>query len=475
MFIELDRNSRIPIKKQLYDAITTRILKGELVAGERLPSTRELADRLGIARNTVIEIYEQLAAEAYLEAHHGKGTFVSAGYDRTAVNDVIPAVEKAASAKRRDRGDLIDFESGVPDLKAFPAKAWIRAVKDSFEAAGDARLGYGSAMGYMPLRESLSKYLARYKGIHCSPEQIVIVNGTADAMILCAMLFRKTSGELLIESAVVSFVPDIFRTFGYKLIPLEIDRYGLCTGSLPDVENGLIFCSPSHQFPLGGTLSIERRVQLTDYAKKHRHYIIEDDYDSEFIYTGAQVNSLYQLAPGNVIHVGTFSKTLAPFLRIGYMVLPQELVPKAREMQSRLYRRANIQIQMALERLLEQGIYVRHVAAMRKRYKKKIQSMINALNEEFGDIIQIYGANSGLHVAVVFPVPLFGEDSRKIFRKHKVSVDLLADYTIDRMKTCDTLVLGFGNLDQDLIPEGIRRLKAAVSEIEARKRASAGN
>lgn len=465
MFIELDKNSGIPIKKQLYDAITIKILKGELAKGERLPSTRELAGMLGIARNTVIEIYEQLAAEAYLEAYQGKGTFVAGRYLGAAANDIFPEKRMRDRAKRSRYSNRIDFATGIPELKAFPVKAWLRALKENFEAADDPLFGYGAVFGYQPLRESLSRYLVRYKGIYCSPGQIVIVNGTSDAMILCALLFQQTARELLVESAVVSFVPDIFKTFGYSLIPLEIDQHGLCIRHLPCMEGGLIFCSPSHQFPLGGTLSIERRVLLTDYAKERRHYIIENDYDSEFIYTGAQVNSLYQLAPERVIHVGTFSKTLAPFLRLGYMVVPGELVPRVKELQSRLYRRVNTHVQMAFNYLFEQGIYIKHVTAMCKRYKRKMQCIINALHDEFGDSIRIYGINSGLHVAVVFPEPLFDAGSVKIFIKHKVSVDLLTDYTIYKRETCDTLILGFGNLEQSVIPEGIKRLKAAVSEM----------
>ena len=465
MFIELDRNSGVPVKKQLYDAITSKILKGELAKGEKLPSTRELAGRLGIARNTVIEIYEQLMAEAYLDACHGKGTFVAGGVDGAVAKDTLTEVSLKSRAIHSHNSDRIDFTSGIPDLKAFPEKAWTRALKESIQEADDSRLGYGSVLGYLPLRESLSRYLLRYKGICCSPEQIVIVNGTSDAILLCALLFQQSVRELMVESAVVSFVPDIFRAFGYGLIPLDVDQYGLCVKDLPPVEGGLIFCSPSHQFPLGGTLSIERRVQLTDYAKKQRHYIIENDYDSEFIYSGAQVNSLYQLAPGHVIHVGTFSKTLAPFLRLGYLVVPEELAPGVKEVQSRLYRRVNTHAQMALHHIFEEGIYVKHVAAMRKRYKKKMHCMVNALRDMFGDSIKIFGTNSGLHVAVVFPEPLFDAQSIRIFLKHKVSVDLLTDYTIHQQETCDTLILGFGNLEQNAIAEGARRLKAAVSEL----------
>ena len=465
MFIELDKNSGVPVKKQLYDAITSKILKRELAKGERLPSTRELAGRLGIARNTVIEIYDQLTAEGYLEAYHGRGTFVAGEFDGAVPKDTLPEKRTGSSARRTRHRYRIDFTSGIPDLKSFPVKAWLRALKESIQEVAEDRLGYGSVLGYLPLRESLTRYLLRYKGISCSPEQVVIVNGTSDAMLLCALLFRQSVSDLMVESAVVSFVPDIFRMFGYNLIPLKIDQYGLCTKDLPPVEDGLIFCSPSHQFPLGGTLPIERRIQLTDYAKKQRHYIIENDYDSEFIYSGAQVNSLYQLTPGQVIHVGTFSKTLAPFLRLGYMVVPEELAPGVKEVQSLLYRRVNTHAQMALHHIFEEGIYVKHVAAMRKRYKKKMHCMVNALRDMFGDSIKIFGTNSGLHVAVVFPEPLFDAQSIRIFLKHKVSVDLLTDYTIHQQETCDTLILGFGNLEQNAIIEGAKRLKAAVSEL----------
>ncbi len=462
MFIELDRNSGIPVKKQLYDAITLKILQGDLKKGEKLPSSRELAEQLNIARNSVIEIYEQLTSEAYLETVGGRGTFVCEGRGGVVNNGSLPERKELDNT---NRGNCIDFGSGVPDLGTFPRKAWLRALRESLDLAGDYELGYNSVFGFRPLRFSLAQYLEKYKGIRCSPEQIVIVNGASDAIALLAVLFRKTISQVLIESAVVSFVPDIFREFGYRVVPVKVDQSGICTEKLPDTRNGLIFTSPSHQFPLGGTLSAERRLKLANYAKANGHYLIEDDYDSEFRYAGAPVNSIYQMAPENVIHLGTFSKTLAPFLRLGYMVLPAQLVPRVKELQSLLYRRVGTHAQMALNLLFEQGVYVKHVNAMCKLYKRKMLTITSALSLEFGERIQVLGASSGLHVAVVFPEPLFDSKSRAIFLRHEVDVELLSDYAAEEQETCDTLILGFGHLSEAAIIDGIRRLKASVDEM----------
>jgi GntR family transcriptional regulator/MocR family aminotransferase len=467
MFVVLDRNSGIPVRKQLYDAITLKILKKELSVGYKLPSTRELAEELGIARNTVVEIYEQLISEGYLETVHGSGTFVAGGNEGVLESAVFSVHHSGGKTGRAGTGRRIDFRTGVPDLGAFPRKAWLRAVRESLDEAGDNLLGYGPVLGYMPLRGALSEYLMKNKGIHCSPEQVVIVNGTSDAMSIIALLFQGSVKELMAESAVVSFVPDIFRTFGYRIRPLETDRQGLCTDDLPEAADSLIFCSPSHQFPLGGTLSVERRLQLANYAKTHRHYIIEDDYDSEFRYAGAPVNSIFQLAPENTIHLGTFSKTLAPFLRLGYMVVPVKLAAGIRELQSNLCRRVGMHTQMALHRLFEQNIYARHVMTMRKRYKRKMRCITNALHNEFGDSIRIFGENCGLHVAVAFSEPLFDAGNTRIFLKHGVSAELLTDYMLEKQEACDTLILGFGSLSEEVITEGVKRLKTAVSEISA--------
>ena len=451
----------------MYDAITLKILKGELAVGDKLPSTRELAGELGIARNTVVEIYEQLISEGYLETAHGSGTFVAGGNEGIAESSHLSVPHSEGKARHAGTGNRIDFRTGIPDLGAFPRRAWLRAARESLDEAGDALLGYGPVLGYMPLRGALSQYLMKNKGIHCSPEQVVIVNGTSDALSLIALLFQKSVKQLMVESAVVSFVPDIFRTFGYSIRPLETDRQGLCTDDLPETDDSLIFCSPSHQFPLGGTLSVERRLQLANYARNHRHYIIEDDYDSEFRYAGAPVNSICQLAPENTIHLGTFSKTLAPFLRLGYMIVPKKLAARVRELQSDLCRRVGMHAQMALNLLFERDIYTRHVMTMRKRYKRKMRCITNALHNEFGDSIRVFGTNCGLHVAVAFPGPIFDTGSIRIFLKHGVSVELLTDYMLEKQAACDTLILGFGNLSEDVITEGVRRLKASVSEISA--------
>ncbi|MDP4093588.1 MAG: PLP-dependent aminotransferase family protein [Bacillota bacterium] len=462
MFIVLGRNCGISIKKQLYDAISAKILRGELSEGEKLPSSRELADSLGIARNTVIEIYEQLVAEAYLYTVNGKGTFVSE----------VPAstVGKISSEKKitrnfTEKNDIISFECGIPDLGSFPKKLWFEAVRSSLDRSKNADLGYINSSGYKPLRDSLVDYLSRYKGISCSYKQIIITNGTSDAVNLLALLFRKTCGQALVESAAASFVADIFKLYDYIIHPVPLDESGICTHQLPDMNNCLIFVTPSHQFPLGGTLPINRRQCLCAYAKAHGHYIIEDDYDSEFRYSGAPVNSIFQIAPESVIHIGTFSKTLAPFLRLGYIVLPERLVPLASRLQRKLYRRVNTMDQMAINYLIENGKYIKHVNSMCKLYNKKMQRIVGALNEKFGAGIKILGMNSGLHVTVQFKGITFNRDSMKVLQRYKVCAEPLSDYMLETSDFCDTMILGFGHLSESEITEGISRLKEGISSL----------
>ncbi len=462
MFAAIDRNSGLSVKKQLYDAITSKILQGELSEGEKLPSSREFANQLGIARNTVIEIYEQLVSEGYIKAENGKGTFVCRVLTVPADKRTVKQREKRVPAVKDNR---ILFAGGVPDLGAFPGKAWMRAMKRSFDEVQEDDLGYMNASGYRPLRDSLARYLFQCKGINCSGRQIVIVNGTSDAVALLALMFQQRFSQVIAEAATVSFVPDIFRAYSYSLYPVAVDESGICTGQLPDMDNCLIFISPSHQYPLGGTLPVDRRHQLLEYAKEHRHYIIEDDYDSEFRYSGAPVNSLHQLAPDYVIHVGTFSKTLAPFLRLAYMVMPEQLVAQTRKLLKKLNHRVNTMNQAALEYLLKQGIYVKHVHSMCKQYKKKMQCLIRVLNEQFGENIRINGMNSGLHIAVVFPGREFNRESTAVFSQHGLGIELLTDYMLEKADTCNTLILGFGNLSEKEILEGICRLKEAIDAL----------
>ncbi len=516
MFVQLSRNSGVPIRKQLYDAMTESILAGTLPPGEKLPSTRELSDSLGVARNTVVEIYEQLVSESYLAAYPGKGTFVEDRYGlmpqgsalqrpwgsaspapahpwRTtgegvaAASEMVPVSLFADTQEAWPEG-VVAFAGGVPDLGMFPRKAWLKVLRECLESADPALFGYGDVMGYSPLRMSLSAHLAKYKGIHCSPEQIVMVNGTADAILLCALMFRPEHRPLLVEASVIDFVPEVFRAMAYPLRPLPIDQEGILTDQLPEVTDGLLFCSPSHQFPLGGTLSIGRRLRLTDYARRNRHYLIEDDYSSEFRYAGAQVNSLAQLAPDRVIHLGTFSKTLAPFLRLGYMVVPEQLVPVVRQCQNMLSRRVNALDQMALAQLIDQGTYARHVLAAGKRYKRKMQCLVDALRKAFGSRAEIHGSHAGLHVAVTFPGLRFDAQTDKTLLQHGVFAERLSEYTLPeepmerppvgtgdaqpqcgasttggiQPHACHTLILGFGNLDEAAIREGVRRLKEAL-------------
>ncbi len=504
MFIDIDRNSQVSIKKQLYDALTTMILDGTLACNEKLPSTRVMAEELNIARNTVVEIYEQLTAEAYLESITGKGTYVAKIDTNARLREVQQGRNQSGkrfsancdttvkhTKQRLDNGfyseshpnhssGYISLVAGHPDLNHFPSKLWLSSIQECLYDYDNRVLGYGDPKGYLPLRRTIVDYLHKHKGIRCVADQVYITNGTSGALNTIGMAFKPSFKRLVTESPGIHFVANIFKSYEYDICPVEVDELGMCVEKLIEAGNpinSLIYTTPSHQFPLGGTMPINRRQQLIDYAAKENHIIIEDDYDSEYRYHGAPVNAIQLLGPEQVIYLGTFSKTLAPGLRIGYMIVPMRYANAFNDIYNMTYKHVQTMDQYALSKLMSNGAYEKHIYKMRRLYKKKSVVLCQTLEKCFGNAIVIRGRHSGLHIAVVFKNQVFTFDSHQLFNEHGLEIDVLSDYAINpeakikntddmdketKALSTDTLIIGFGHLDEAAIEEGVKRLRKAV-------------
>ncbi len=460
MFAKFDRNSKVPLKKQIYDSIINDILTGKLKAGVKMPSTRILSDTLSVARNILVEVYEQLTSEGYLEVVKGKGTFIS----YLEIKPIQERKMKKEIYQPAKLNDVISFECGIPDLRSFPRNVWAGYLKESMFDMTFQECGYSHILGYQPLRIELADYLHNYKGISCSSSQIIITSGTSDAMEFLSLLFRNRCTNFLYEEFTVPFIPDIFRLQGYQhMKSISADEEGIAVKELQDEPASVICISPSHQFPLGGTLSFERRKIICDWLHRNQNYLIEDDYDSEFRYKGASVNSLYQLAPEHVLHLGTFSKTLMPALRLGYMVIPEALLEEAMQLKVLLRKSIDLVNQIALYKFIASSKYTKHIFQMKKIYKKRMLYITNRLKELFEDEININGENSGLHIAVTFMNYRFDAHFAEILLQNGLAIDLLTDYHQNPSQETNTLIFGFGNLELEVMEKGLERFKEVMS------------
>lgn len=455
MFIDINRNSRISIKKQLYDKLTYMILNNELNYGEKLPSSRELASSLKIARNTVIEVYEQLIAELYIATKKGSGTYITNKRKCTFYKQP-ERLQKTA----KENKNLISLIAGTPDLYNFPKQSWMQATRRVLNTSNTEIFGYGDPNGYFPLRQALQKYLNTHKGIQCCPEQIIISGGTKDAIRFLALSFKNNFNSLLTESPSVQFVPEIFSSVGYNVTQIKADKIGIITKELNHSERSFIYTTPAHQFPLGGTLTIKRRHELIDFAVKYNHYIIEDDCDSEFRYRGAPINSLYQICSKYVIHVGTFSKTICPSLRLGYIVLPAELSFLTEKYTELIGNPPGTIIQGIVNDIIRSGDYEKHIYKMTKIYKTKVKTVTDNLNKEFADKIRINGDRSGLHIAVEFINHTLKKSDKELFKKYNLDVEFSNEYsTGNTTPKNNRLILSFAHLRQSEIINAIKQLK----------------
>ncbi|MFH8488152.1 MocR-like pyridoxine biosynthesis transcription factor PdxR [Streptomyces longisporoflavus] len=391
------------VRKGLTDALREAVRGGRLAPGTRLPSSRTLAADLGIARNTVADAYGDLVAEGWLTARQGSGTRVT---DRAVSRPADPAPRRRAAG-----GATYNLQPGTPDLASFPRAAWLKAARRAMAAAPNDALGYGDPRGRVELRTALADYLARARGVHTDPDRIVVCAGFAQGLSLLGGVLR---GRGLREVAVESYGLDVhwnlLKRAGLRTRPLPFDELGTCTAELsggpgPGSGSGMpkvALLTPAHQFPMGVPLHPDRRAAAVDWARREDGLILEDDYDGEFRYDRQPVGALQGLDPDRVVYLGTASKSLAPGLRLGWMVLPAPIAAEVVEAKGGAEWACGALDQLTLAEFITSGAYDRHVRGARLRYRRRRDQLVAALAARAPDV-RASGIAAGLHAVLELP------------------------------------------------------------------------
>lgn len=466
LWIPIDRSLDIPLIKQVYQQIRERILNGELQPGEKLPSTRELSSELKISRNVVLEAYDQLLAEGFIETRRGSGTFVAEGTYLESHQKIHPFHPLNRCENKNNNSHIINFRSGIPDLDLFPCKTWAKLSHSVWNETPPSLFGYDLPEGRPELRHVLSRYLLKTRGVDCHPKQLVITSGATQALNLVAKLLLSPGDQVVMEDPITHDIQTIFKTPGSSLYPIPVDEYGMKTSLLPlNKKPTFVFITPSHQFPLGGTLPIQRRIQLIHYARKTNCYLVEDDYDSEFRYEGPPISSLQGLEPERVIYIGSFSKILSPALRMGYLILPPHLIEKCRKLKWFSDLHTPSLDQMILARFIAEGYLERHITKMKKVYKHRRDLLIHCLKSKFHNKVNIFGYSTGLHLIVEFNGLSFSKELLDKIQQFGVKAVPVEDHAIEKGKHRNRIILGYGHLKNNDIQEGVMRLNKAISSV----------
>ncbi len=465
----------------MYELMRSRIEAGILSPGERLPSTRALAADLGVSRSTVVRLYEQLAAEGYIETAVGARARVAPEImtrrnQRPAAAARAPKQAPSLSAYGQRVKDLslperpladprhINFLYGAIADEDFPKLAWRRLYNRALTRR-QHDLYYRASEGEAQLREQIQRYLIRARGLQCTADQILIVNGTQQALELCASILVNPGQRVVMEEPCYLMARRTFEAAGASIVATPVDEQGLLTAALPAAPCRLAYVTPSHQFPLGAVMSISRRQALLAWADRHSTWIIEDDYDSEFRYGLRPVDPLQSLdARGCVIYVGTFSKALSPQLRLGYLVLPTALERPFRQAKQIADRHAPMLEQIVLAELIRSGAYERHLRRLKRENGRRRTALIEAISTHFGSRVHIEGTDSGLHIVVWFnDIPMRSEQ-QVVARARDRGVGiwpvspLYAEGARFRQHRCAGFILGYASLRKTDIEKGIRLL-----------------
>ncbi|MGW0464248.1 MocR-like pyridoxine biosynthesis transcription factor PdxR [Streptomyces sp. NPDC003027] len=439
------------LRTGLMDALREAIRSGRLEAGVRLPSSRSLAADLGVARNTVADAYAELVAEGWLTARQGSGTRVAR---RAAPRPTAGPGTRPAPARPVTPRPAYDLRPGMPDLASFPRAEWLKASRRALTAAPHEAFGYGDPRGRIELRTVLAEYLARARGVYARPERIVICSGFVHGLMLMAQVLRAGSPaapsgpggkarEVAVESYGLSVHRDVLTGAGLRPRPLPYDGLGTRTEELGGMKDvGAVLMTAAHQFPLGGALPADRRAAVIDWARASGGLVLEDDYDGEFRYDRQPVGALQGLDPERVVYLGTSSKSLAPGLRLAWMVLPESLVDEVAAAKGTVDWMSSALEQLTFAEFLASGAYDRHVRAMRLRYRRRRDELVAAVAAHSPDT-RVSGIAAGLH-AVLRLRPGTEPDVLRSAAWHGLAVLGLDRFRHpDVPRTLDGLVVGY--------------------------------
>ena len=472
LVIPLSRKGE-PLFRQVYRGLRQAILAGTFRAGDRLPSTREMADELGISRTVVLLAYDQLIAEGFAAGRGGSGTYVAEGLGGNRPKRLetstrlrlsrygSAAAEVATSVDfpgRRSKRLRYDFEyGGRGDVETFPFEMWRRILLRHMRNAPTRELDYAGAAGSLALREAISIHVRRSRAVACDPSQVIIVNGSQQALDLVARVLIERGDDVAIENPQYQGAREIFRSAGARLQLVSVDREGLNPDKLPKRAR-LAFVTPSHQFPTGAILPVARRLALLEWARHKNAAIVEDDYDGEFHYEGQPLESLQGLdGEGRVIYIGTFSRTVFSALRIGYLIAPKSLVPAFTSAKWLCDRHTATLEQETLAEFIATGMYERHLRRIRRRNAANREALLGAVEEYLGGRVQVSGEGAGTHV-VLWPRGRVAEKS--VVEKAAaagVGIYGISGYFLTPAARAG-FMLGYSHLKEHEIREGIRRL-----------------
>ena len=467
LHLPVARSSGIPLHRQIYEGLRRAILDGRLRPGQRVPSTRALAVDLGVSRLPVLTAYDQLLHERYLEGRVGSGTFVSGAIP----DDLLRPPESPAAAPgpcstrrppppAREEGGLGPFRMSVPALDRFPHAEWARLVARHAHALTHAQMAYGDPAGLAPLRVAIAEHLRAARAVRCEAEQVLIVSGSQAALRLATAVLLARGDRVAVEDPGYPGARAALGAGGAELVPVPVDEEGMSLASLRR-RGGRVraaYVTPSHQYPLGTSMTAARRLALLDWAARAGAWVLEDDYDSEYRYVSRPLGSLQGTdAHDRVIYIGTFSKVLFPAVRVGYLVVPPSLRQRFVDAREALDLFSPTLYQLALAEFLREGHFARHLRRMRGTYLGRRDALLTGLARHCGDRLVLHNADAGLHVPVLLPAGLDDRDvARRMAERGLTATALSTCYAGSARRS--GLLLGFGGSTERRLLEATRVL-----------------
>jgi GntR family transcriptional regulator/MocR family aminotransferase len=456
----LDSSNDTPLYVQLYQYIRQQIETGAIQTDSSLPSIRQLAQHLEISKNTVETSYQQLLAEGYIQSRERSGYKVQPldEWSRSSAAVTARSADKAA-ARATAQPSRYNFQYGNVDLSRFPLEAWRKCMAEALAAPAQELLGYGDRQGHSALKEEIASLVYQARSVACRPDQIIICAGTQHAVSLLCQLLSLAGSDIAIEDPGYDGVKVVFRNFGCRLHPIELEADGLSIEQLKQTDARIVYVTPSHQFPLGMVLPVQKRIQLLQWAAECEGYIIEDDYDSEFRYKSKPIPALKALdKQERVIYLGTLSKSFLPAIRLSYLIMPEQLLGKVETKLEQYSQAVSPFIQQALWLFMQQGNFARHVRRMKRLYQSKHRVFIHAIELYMGERVSIIGDHSGLHLLLDVNnrscdelIALAAQAGCTVYspRKHWLDPEQCPDSYI---------MLGFGGLAEEELVQGIKQL-----------------